>query len=78
MVNDLQEVQSLGQKCRFARIFAALQAQEIITIQVEVLAIDSASCKVHPDGHGVLKTRKASYRQVKKRLEYQASCSIRR
>jgi transposase len=37
------------------RIFAALQAEEIIAIKVEVLAIDSTSCKVHPDGHGVLK-----------------------
>jgi transposase len=37
------------------RIFAALQAEEIIAIHVEVLAIDSTSCKVHPDGHGALK-----------------------
>jgi transposase len=37
------------------RIFAALQAEEIIAIRVEVLALDSTSCKVHPDGHGSLK-----------------------
>jgi len=37
------------------RVFAALQAEEIIAIKVEVLAMDSTSCKVHPDGHGVLK-----------------------
>jgi len=37
------------------RIFAALQAEEIISIHVEVLAMDSTSCKVHPDGHGALK-----------------------
>ena len=37
------------------KIFAALQAQEIIAVHVEVLAIDSTSCKVHPDGHGALK-----------------------
>jgi len=37
------------------RIFAALQAEEIIAIRVEVLALDSTSCKVHPDGHGALK-----------------------
>jgi transposase len=37
------------------RIFAALQAEEIIAIHVEVLAMDSTSCKVHPDGHGALK-----------------------
>ena len=37
------------------RIFAALQAEEIIAIRVELLALDSTSCKVHPDGHGSLK-----------------------
>jgi transposase len=37
------------------RVFAALQAEEIISIHVEVLALDSTSCKVHPDGHGALK-----------------------
>lgn len=37
------------------RIFAALQAEGIIAITVEVLALDSTSCKVHPDGHGALK-----------------------
>lgn len=37
------------------RIFAALQAEEIIAIHIEVLALDSTSCKVHPDGHGALK-----------------------
>jgi len=31
------------------RIFAALQAEEIIAIKVEILAMDSTSCKVHPD-----------------------------
>ena len=37
------------------RIFAALQAEEIITIRMEVLAVDSTSCKVNPDGYGALK-----------------------
>jgi len=36
-------------------IFTALQTEEIIAIRVEVLALDSTSCKVHPDGHGALK-----------------------
>ena len=36
-------------------IFAALQAAEIIAVHIEVLALDSTSCKVHPDGHGALK-----------------------
>lgn len=60
------------------RIFAALQTQEIIAIHIEVLALDSTSCKVHPDGHGALKTRRASYWKVEGRMEYQASCGIRR
>jgi len=37
------------------RIFAALQAEEIIKIRVEVLALDSTSLKIHPDAHGALK-----------------------
>ena len=37
------------------RIFTALQQEKIISIKVEVLALDSTSCKVHPDGHGALK-----------------------
>jgi transposase len=37
------------------RVFAALQLEEIIAVSVEVLALDSTSCKVHPDGHGALK-----------------------
>jgi transposase len=42
------------------RIFAALQMEEIIAIKIEVLAIDSTSCKVHPDGHGALKNSVSS------------------
>ena len=37
------------------RIFAALQAEQIISVSVEILALDSTSCKVHPDSHGALK-----------------------
>lgn len=37
------------------RIFSAMQQEKIISIKVEVLAIDSTSCKVHPDAHGALK-----------------------
>jgi transposase len=42
------------------RIFAALQAEEIIAVNVEVLALDSTSCKVHPDAHGTLKNSESS------------------
>ena len=37
------------------RIFNALQREKIIAIKVEVLALDSTSCKLHPDAHGALK-----------------------
>ena len=37
------------------RIFTAMQQEKIISIKVEVLALDSTSCKVHPDGQGALK-----------------------
>ena len=42
------------------RIFTVLQQERIIAIKVEVLALDSTSCKVHPDGHGVLKNTESS------------------
>ena len=37
------------------RVFSALQQEKIISVKVEVLALDSTSCKVHPGGHGALK-----------------------
>jgi len=37
------------------RIFAALQTEKIISIDVKILALDSTSCKVHPNAHGALK-----------------------
>ena len=48
------------------RIFAALQEEQIIAIHVEVLAIDSTSCKVHPDGHGALKNSESSQSENQK------------
>ena len=42
------------------RIFAALQSEQIISISVEILALDSTSCKVHPDAHGSLKKEENS------------------
>jgi len=37
------------------RVFAALQAEKIVAVKVEVLALDSTSIKAHPDAHGALK-----------------------
>lgn len=38
-----------------ARVFAALQTEGIIQINVNVVCLDSTSVKVHPDGTGALK-----------------------
>ena len=37
------------------RVFAALQAEGIIRIDVKIVCLDSTSVKVHPDGTGALK-----------------------
>ncbi len=37
------------------RVFAALQEEGIIRVSVAVMALDSTSVKVHPDGAGALK-----------------------
>ena len=34
------------------RVFAALQEEEILRVHLEVVALDSTSVKVHPDGTG--------------------------
>ena len=34
------------------RVFAALQEEEILRVHLEVVALDSTSMKVHPDGTG--------------------------
>ena len=38
-----------------SRVFAALQTEGIIQINVEVVCLDSTSVKVHPEGTGALK-----------------------
>jgi len=37
------------------RVFAELQHQQIIRVQVEAVSLDSTAVKVHPDGTGALK-----------------------
>ena len=37
------------------RVFAALQEDDLINIQVEHVSLDSTAVKVHPDGTGALK-----------------------
>lgn len=38
-----------------ARVFEAMQKEEMIRIKVEVCSLDSTTVKVHPDGTGALK-----------------------
>jgi transposase len=38
-----------------ARVFEALQQEQIIRIKIEAASLDSTSIKVHPDGTGALK-----------------------
>jgi transposase len=37
------------------RVFAKLQTEQIVRIQIEAFSLDSTSIKVHPDGTGALK-----------------------
>ena len=55
-----------------SRVFAALQTEGIIQINVEVVCLDSATVKVHPDGTGALK------KEENRRLEDHAEDSPRR
>ena len=36
-------------------VFAALQREQIVRIQIEAVSLDSTTVKVHPDGTGALK-----------------------
>ena len=55
-----------------SRVFAALQTEGIIQINVEVVYLDSTTVKVHPDGTGALK------KEGSKRLEDPEADSPRR
>ena len=37
------------------RVFSALQQQQVITVNVDHVSLDSTAVKVHPDGTGALK-----------------------
>ena len=38
------------------KVFEKLQREQLVRIKIEALSLDSTSVKVHPDGHGALKT----------------------
>lgn len=60
------------------RVFARLQAQQIILIKIEAVSLDSTIVKVHPDGTGALKKRPASHREKSGRLDHQNSSGGRK
>lgn len=64
------------------RVFARLQAEQILAIRIECVSLDSTTIKVHPDGTGALKKRPAIDRTFPRRLHHQDSsgcreCSVR-
>ena len=56
-----------------ARVFEALQQEQIIRVKVEAASLDSTSIKVHPDGTGALKKRPAKHRTFPWRTHDQGS-----
>jgi transposase len=61
-----------------ARVFEALQQEQLIRFKIEVGSLDSTSIKVHPDGTGALKKRAASHRTLSGRTHDQDSSGCRR
>lgn len=69
--------ESLEQEGVIKRLFEALQTEGIIRIRMEAVCMDSTTVKVHPNGTGALKNRKASNRQVARRTHNQDSSGHR-
>ena len=59
------------------RVFAALQTEGIIQINVEAVCLDSTSVRVHSDGTGALKKRKAGDRKIARRTPHENSYGSR-
>ena len=59
------------------RIFAQWQQEGVLRLELKVVALDSTSVKVHPDGTGAEKKRSAGDRQIPGRLEHQDSSGCR-
>jgi hypothetical protein len=43
-----------------AKVFVALQKEEIIKIKIERMSLESTSIKAHPDAHGAAKKTESS------------------
>ena len=61
-----------------AKVFEALQRQQIISIKIEAVSLDSSIVKVRPDGTGALKKRAAIHRQSQGRLDNKNSYGCRK
>src|ERR1700704_547151 len=59
------------------RVFARLQAEQILAIHMEYVCLDSTTIKVHPDGTGALKKRSPSHRPFPGWLHHQNSSGCR-
>ena len=59
------------------RLFAKLQAEQIVRIKIEAVSLDSTIVKVHPDGTGALKKRSSSHRQITWWMDHQDSYGCR-
>lgn len=67
----------LGKDWGLARVFEALQQEQIIHLRIEAGTLDSTSVKVHPDGTGALKKRSAIHRRLPGRPYDQDSSGCR-
>ena len=61
------------------RLFAVLRDLHLVDGGVEVLGLDSTSVKVHPDGTGAQKKKRAAeHRQVARRVEHEDPHDLRK
>jgi transposase len=59
-------------------LFLSLQKEQIVLINIKIVALDSTCIKDHPDGCGALKKREAKYWENARRMEHKTSCGIHR
>lgn len=59
------------------RVFARMQAEQLIKIRLESVSLDSTIVKVHPDGTGARKKRRPIHRSIPRGLDHQSSSGCR-
>ena len=77
LAHRIRSYESLEQERRIGQGFAALQEGNVIRINVEIVCLDSASVKVHPDGTGALKTWEAGHWKIPRRPYHEDSYGYR-